>query len=665
MLMGWLLGAIAIPAAGGLIALLLADRARASTLVGAGSAVAGSLVGLVTVAYALINNSDVEKRWPWEVPFGEFHFALDPLSSVFLLLVFGLGLLGAIYGAQYLFAFRSTKSLGVPWFFYNLLLASMAVVLIARNGMLFLTAWEIMAITSFFLVGFEHERAEVRRAARNYLVAMHVGTAFLLAFFAILAHETGTLDFNALATFNPGHVLASILFLLALVGFGTKAGLIPFHTWLPDADPAAPCHVSALMSAVLVKIGIYGLLRSTEFLGDPLEWWGVLLIAVGMTSGILGVLFALAQRDMKRMLAYSTIENVGIITMGIGIGVWGLSHDLSAVAFLGFTGALLHTVTHGLFKGLLFLGSGAVLHRTRLRSMDDLGGLLKTMPLTGIAFIVGGAAIAGVPLLSGFVSEFTLVTAALRSVDLPGPKVAPVLAIIPVLGLVGALALATFARAIGIAFLGSPRTPIAAEAQEVGVGLKVPMAILAVLTIIIGIVPVLAIQVVVPAATNLSGISTAAAAIETTALETLLWRVTIAALAVAGSVAVLLLLRSALLRGRSVRSALTWGCAYALPSPRMQYTSTSFAEPLIRLFKQLVRPRQRLSPPRGPFPVRAGFASDAPDLLTERLIRPGWLILLSLNARLRWLQQGSVNLYLLYPVIALAVLLVWRFGFAR
>ena len=665
MLMGWLLAAIAIPTVGGLLALLVADRARASTVVGAGTAIVGSAVGLIAVAYALINDSTAEKRWPWEVPFGEFHIAIDPLSSVFLLLVFGLGLLGAIYGAQYLYAYRSTKSLGVPWFFYNLLLASMAVVLISRNGMLFLTAWEIMAITSFFLVGFEHEKAEVRRAARNYLVAMHIGTAFLLAFFAILAHETGTLDFDELSSFAPSSALASVLFLLALIGFGTKAGLIPLHTWLPEAHPAAPSHVSALMSGVMVKTGIYGILRSTEFLGDPLEWWGILLIGVGMTSGILAVLFALAQRDIKRMLAYSTVENIGIITMAIGIGLWGMSHDHSAVAFLGFTAALLHTVNHGLFKGMLFLSAGAVLQATHTRSLDDLGGLLKTMPVTGIAFIVGGAAIAGLPLLSGFVSEFTIVTASLRSIELPGPTVSPVLAVIPVLGLIGALALATFARAIGIAFLGTPRTSTAEAATEAGVGLKVSMVILAVLTVVIGIVPILAIHVVIPAATSLSGISPTAAGVETDALETLLWRVTVAALVVAGTIVALLLLRAALLRGRSIGSGLTWGCGYDLPTPRMQYTSTSFAEPLVRLFQQIIRPRQRLSPPRGPFPSRAGFASDAPDLLTERVIRPAWLILLSLNAKLRWLQQGSVNLYLLYPVIALAVLLVWRFGISE
>ena len=348
-------------------------------------------------------------RATWPVPFGEFFIELDPLTAWFLLPTLLLSALSAIYGVGYLRSWQGRRSLGPVWFFYCLLVLGMVLVLVARNAVLFLVAWELMALASFFLVTFEHERESVREAGWIYFVATHLGTAFLLAFFLLLARETGSMDFDVWAE-KGIHTqgLAGILFLLAVVGFGTKAGFMPLHVWLPEAHPAAPSHVSALMSGVMIKTGIYGLLRAFTFLGMPPLWWGWVLIGIGLTSGVLGVLFALAQHDLKRLLAYHSVENIGIIALGLGVGLLGMSTGSSMLIVLGFGGALLHVVNHALFKGLLFLGAGAVLHGTGTLEIDHLGGLLKRMPWTAATFLIGAVAISGLPPLNGFVSEFLI-----------------------------------------------------------------------------------------------------------------------------------------------------------------------------------------------------------------------------------------------------------------
>ncbi len=291
----------------------------------------------------------------------------------------------------------------------------MTLVLVARNAVLFLSAWELMAVSSFFLVTFEHERESVRSAGWIYLVATHLGTGFLLAFFILMGRETGSMNFDVWAA-QGIHTqgLAGILFLMAVVGFGTKAGFMPFHVWLPEAHPAAPSHVSALMSGVMIKTGIYGLLRAFTFLGAPPLWWGWLFIGIGLSSGVLGVLFALAQHDLKRLLAYHSVENIGIIALGIGVGLLGQNTGSPALVALGFGGALLHVLNHALFKGLLFLGAGAVAHSAGTREIDRLGGLLKQMPWTAATFLIGAAAISGLPPLNGFVSEFLIFLGAFK-----------------------------------------------------------------------------------------------------------------------------------------------------------------------------------------------------------------------------------------------------------
>ncbi len=412
---------VAVLLAGGLLALAAGKRARAASLVGAAGAVAGCGLALGQAAEALVGGQVVSFRAAWDVPLGSVYLVLDPLAAVFVAAIALVSGLAAIYGSLYLAHYEGRKNLGVSWLFFNVLVASMLLVVLARNGVFFLVCWEVMSLASFFLVLFEAERDGVCRAGWTYLVATHLGTAFLLALFAFLGRDAGSLDFDL---FRATPDVANVAFLLAVAGFGTKAGFIPLHVWLPEAHPAAPSHVSAVMSGVMIKTGIYGLARTLTFLGPPPSWWGWVLVGIGASSGLLGVLFALAQHDLKRLLAYHSVENIGIITMGLGVGLLGVSYGSPAMMALGFAGGLLHVVNHAVFKSLLFLGAGAVRHATGTLEIDHLGGLLKRMPQTGFAFLVGAAAICGLPPLNGFVSEFLIYLGAFSGLVVAGTPVA-------------------------------------------------------------------------------------------------------------------------------------------------------------------------------------------------------------------------------------------------
>jgi hydrogenase-4 component B len=388
-----LLVALGLILAGGVLAALTQRHQRLSTGMALAGLLAGSALGLIPAVGVLVRGESLALRVPWSMPMGSFSLGLDQISAFFILPVLTLSALAGVYGASYLKAWSGKKNLGACWFFFNALIASMVLVFVARNGVLFLIAWEVMALASYFLVVFEDEKESVRQAGRTYLVATHLGTAALLILFLLLGQSSGSLDFDALGRAPGAGALAGVSFLLAVIGFGTKAGFMPFHVWLPEAHPASPSHVSAVMSGVMIKTGIYGLVRTITLLGPPPPWWGWTLLAIGASSGVLGVLFALAQHDLKRLLAYHSVENIGIITLGLGLGFLGLSHGNAMMAALGFAGGLLHVLNHALFKGLLFLGAGSVLHATETRELDCLGGLLKRMPSTGLSFLVGAVAI--------------------------------------------------------------------------------------------------------------------------------------------------------------------------------------------------------------------------------------------------------------------------------
>jgi formate hydrogenlyase subunit 3/multisubunit Na+/H+ antiporter MnhD subunit len=640
----------------GAMAVLLSGRPdRNVSWLGAGSVVIASVLGCVPVIHVLSGGSVEAVRVPWPVPFGEFFLELDPLTAWFLFPTLLLSALSAIYGVGYLRSWQGRRSLGPVWFFYCLLVLGMMLVLLARNAVLFLIAWELMALASFFLVTFEHERESVREAGWIYFVATHLGTAFLLVFFLLTARETGSMDFTVWAEKGiQTRGLADILFLLAIVGFGTKAGFMPFHVWLPEAHPAAPSHVSALMSGVMIKTGIYGLLRALTFLGAPAcagatagrppLWWGWALIGIGLTSGVLGVLFALAQHDLKRLLAYHSVENVGIITLGLGAGLLGMSTGSSMLIVLGFGGGLLHVVNHALFKGLLFLGAGAVLHGTGTLEIDHLGGLLKRMPWTAATFLIGAVAISGLPPLNGFVSEFLIFLGAFKGgVSTGGAIAVPLLVLVAGLALIGALAVACFTKAFGIVFLGEPRSEHVSHAHEADWTMRLPMLILAAGCVLIGLFAPVVVGSLQAVLENLTHLQPAAVSENLAAVASpLAW-------VVIGTVA-----------GRRVETSVTWGCGYAQPTARMQYTASSFAQPLMDLFRPLLGTKKKISPPRGFFPEEAALKTVTPDISHEEVYRPVFGRINEWLSQLRWVQHGKVQLYVLYIAVTLIVLLIWE-----
>lgn len=657
--MTFFLVGLVILLAGGFVSLLTGRRAVLASFFGAGSAVLGSIVAVLPAFKILASGIAESSQLKWTMPIGSFFIQIDALSALFLIPILGLSAVAGVYGAEYLSSYRHQKNLGFPWFFYNLLVIGMALVVVARNGALFLIAWEVMSLASFFLVTFEYERESVCRAGCIYLIATHIGTAFLIAFFILLGRQTGSLDFDKVPSMPA--FSAGVLFLLAVVGFGTKAGFMPFHVWLPHAHPAAPSHVSALMSGVMIKTGIYGLVRALTILGTPPAWWCWLLIAIGAASGILGVLFALAQHDLKRLLAYHSVENIGIITLGLGVGLLGVNMNSPTLSVLGFAGGLFHVINHAVFKGLLFLGAGSVLHSTRTGHLDLLGGLIKRMPWTAFTFLIGSIAISGLPPLNGFISEFLIYFGVFKAGLTGGPEaLISTLIVIGSLALIGGLALACFTKAFGIVFLGEPRTSHAEHAHECGWAMKSSLLILAALCVLLGIFSPLVVKSAASVASEITAFPPEQIHGELASISSVLTYVVIASLVLFGTIALLIVLRRRLLRGRTVRRAVTWDCGYARPNPKMQYTATSFAQPLTDLFGFFLRTHKSISPPKGVFPCESDLDTETDDVCEKYGYQPVFMGIRSVLSKLRWLQHGRLQVYILYIALTLWILLIWK-----
>jgi formate hydrogenlyase subunit 3/multisubunit Na+/H+ antiporter MnhD subunit len=657
-----LLSGIALVLAGGLSAPLAGRRSRAATALALAGMLPGSVLGLLAAGSALATGGDTTLRVPSTLPFGDLCLRLDAVSAFFLLVLFAIAPLAAVYGAGYLADTGRHRRLGGAWCFTALLVAGMAVTLIAADAVLFLIAWEVMSLAAYFLVTFDDERADVREAGWTYLIATHVGTAFLIVFFTLAARPAGSLELAAMAAAPAAGTVRTAAFLAALLGLGIKAGLFPLHVWLPEAHPAAPSHVSALMSGVMLKMGVYGLLRALAVLGDPPAWWGWLLVGAGAASAVLGVLFALAQSDVKRLLAFSSVENVGIITLGIGLSVVGVASGSAGMAFFGLAGALFHVLNHALFKSLLFLGAGAVVHAAGTRDLDRLGGLLRRMRVTGTTFLVGAAAISGLPPANGFAGELLLYLGAFGHATGAGPALAvPALTAVIALALAGGLASVCFTKAFGAAFLGESRSDEAAHAHEPGAAMVAPMVVLAAGCAAVALAAPQVLAVVVRPAHALA-VTLGAPPLDAphAVAARALGAVQLAAVGVALLVAALALLRLRLLRGREVREAPTWDCGYGAPAPRMQYTASSFAQPLVDLFEPVLRTRRRLQAPAGLFPRGGSFASDTPDAVLEVGLKPLFRRAGAGLAGWRFLQQGRVQVYVLYIAVTLIALLVWK-----
>jgi len=653
-----LLGALLFFSVGGLLALLTGGRPPLSSFLGAAGTVAGALLGIGAAWSELTAGGAPSWAYAWTVPGGRLALHLDPLAAFFLLPACLLALLCAVYALGYLHEYPRPKALGWHWFFFNLLVGGIVLVVTAANAVLFLAAWEIMTVASFFLVAFEHRQPEVRRAAWLYLVVAHLALMLLLLFFVAAGARCGSFDF---ADFGPlAHLqppLATLLFALAATGFAVKAGLFPLHVWLPDAHPAAPSHVSALMSGVMVKTGIYGILRVVGLLPTVSPNAGIVLMVLGGAGALYGIAMAILQRDVKRCLAYSTVENIGIIFLGLGLGLFAQRHDQPQLAVLGFAGALLHIWNHALFKGVMFLGAGSLLHGTGTRDMNRMGGLLRRMPWTGSLLLGGSLAIGALPPFNGLVSEWLLYLGLLQA-GLAGAGFGGLLPLllVGVLGLSGALALVAFTRLAGIALCGEPRSVAASDAHESGPKMIVPMLVLLLGCLAIGLRPQWAVGLLAAPLGRLMPVGPELLATD------------LAPVAQLGYWAALLLLALGVtslglfwfLRFRPQGRASTWGCGFAFPSARMAYTGEGFAE-LARdhLLPSGLRLTSEGEAVAGLFPGVARLAHQGLDPVLGRWFLPGVERVADRCARLHWLQQGRLHIYLLYIFVTCAVLLGW------
>jgi hydrogenase-4 component B len=569
---------------------------------------------------------------------------LDAMSALFLVLVCLVGGLGAVYSHEYWSQSHHPRSAprGRAW--WSLLTLSMGLVLTCANGLHFLFAWEAFALCAYFLITLENDRVEVRKAGWLYLAASHAGTMALFAFFSALAARTGTWELG------PVHAQAGLapLFWLALAGFGVKAGMFPLHIWLPSAHAGAPSHVSAIMSAVAIKMGVYGIARFSGWLPLPASA-GWVMLALGCASALFGIVFALAQSDIKRLLAYCSVENIGIILIGLGLSVLAVQHGQPVWGKAALAGAFLHVLNHCLFKSLLFFGAGSVLHATGTRNMSRLGGLWTTMPWTAALFGLGAVAVAGLPPLNGFVGEWAIYQGLLRAVAQKEAAAGVFVAVIVLAGS-GALALAAFAKAVGVVFLGAPRSKPAATAVECGALMCLPMLFLAMLMVAIGLLPGLFFRPIMGVAAVWA--PQWAAADPLLATRTLGGAQTIVACAVL-AVGFVILRR---VRATGTRRNLTWDCGYAAPTAHMQYTGGSFSGIVRGWFAWLLRPEIMIRRVRGHFPEQALVLERIPETVLEKIVAPSAGVVCFAADKAGKLQHGRLHLYILYVFLGATAL---------
>ena len=580
-----------------------------------------------------------------------------------------MGALGSIYGLGYWPQARNPRTARALQTFWGLLVAGMALLIVARQAFAFLLGWESMALAAFFLMTVEDAREDCRTAGWIYFIAAHLGTLLLFGFFALWRRATGSFALESVAAGSIGPGTLNLLFFLALVGFGLKAGIMPLHFWLPGAHANSPSHVSAILSGVVLKMGIYGLLRFLFLIPNPPAAWGGLILALGAASGLLGVVFAIAQHDLKRLLAYHSVENIGIILMGMGLALLGRSYGRPEWVVLGLAGCLLHVWNHSLFKSLLFYGAGSVLYATGTRRIDRLGGLAKLMPWTAALFLTGAVAISGLPPLNGFVSEFFVYIGAARTISVDAQAsagsaaVAGTAVVVPVLAMIGALAVACFVKVYGTVFLGNERTPLRPELRESPRTMVMPMLALAALCALIGLAPPLvggALDAVIapwapPGAAAMPSLGSLAPLREI-GLASAALLVLVAALVAAtrrrGNAR-----RDSRTGAAEVGAVGTWDCGYARPDARMQYTASSFARSIADMFAWVLRPRLHGPRIEGIFPAPSVMESHVDDAALDRVIVPASRFIERRFGWFRRFQQGLTQHYVLYILIVVLALL--------
>lgn len=655
----WFLAGLLLTAAGGLAALFVRDKWKSRLYFVFSFAAA---VPLIVSAVSVFLSGTAAASFDLGYPAGRVPFVMDALAALFVVLIALGNVLAALNGTGYLKPYEgSDKGLGAYHFNLGLMTVSMLLVVTLQNALAFLIVWELMSLSSFFLAAFDKEKAESRSAALYYFTAMQVGLAFLLTAFSVLSAKCGSFlfdDFRAL-TASGGASLNWVL-VLFLLGFGTKAGFVPLHTWLPKAHPAAPAPVSAFMSGVMIKTGIYGILRMLGIFHGAGIGIAYGILAVSLLTAFFGILYALKQTDVKRLLAYSSIENIGIIGTGIGLGLVGYHTGNPFVALAGFAGAFLHIAAHFFMKTLLFFGSGSVYLRAHTRNMEELGGLAKSMPGTAALFLTGSLAISALPPFCGFAGEFLLYYGSVTALAAPD-KTLPVaaVAVMTVLSLVGILALSSFVKAYSVIFSGTPRTRLHSDPAEAPASMLASAAVPALFTVLLGFGAFLLVKPAVQIASNVlpqafapeTSASLAASLANLGKAFGLLSAVFLGALG----------LRAVLLRGKKVERFKTWDCGFRGGDGKVQYTATSFSLPTLSVFSPLYgvhhvdKNREKLLSERS--------TNDRNrDIFENGIIRPAGARLKKFFNLFSWVQSGNTQQYILYGILFLAAILVSIIG---
>jgi len=650
--LSWVIAALAV------VAILLLP-ANLKSWVAIIAVIANSITTSLLAVFVLTGHS-IDLIFSGGGVMGDVPIRVDELSAWFILIINFTCVTGVIYGSGYLKAYENpAKKLSLHWILYVLFQLSMVWVCMIHHGLVFLIAWEVMSLSSMMLVIFDAQNPKTIKAGINYLVQMHISVVFLTVGFIWVYFQTGSFSFDAFSTYF-GLNSNIWLFLVFFVGFGLKAGFIPLHSWLPHAHPAAPSHISGVMSGVIVKLGIYGIFRVASYLRSDFLLLGEIVLTIAILTGLYGILNAAMHRDFKKMLAYCTIENIGIIGIGIGVGLIGLGNHIPVLYYLGFGGALLHVLNHSLFKSLLFFSAGSVYQQTHTRDMEKLGGLIKRMPRTAILFLIGAIAIGGMPPFNGFISEFLIYSGLIEGIKLQ--SVTQILLMILTfagLSVIGGLSILTFTKTFGTIFLGTPRQPLSHTPHEVSSRMLFPQYAIVIMMISVAIFPQFYLQIIGNMLTGLIKNVSVPQPAEFGNYISIMQGISLYSLLLIGVILAFWGIRALALRGRSEEVGAVWGCGYA-PTSKIQYTGKSFSKSLSKMFNALVIERKQYEELEVGeiFPGNKTYSSHYHDFFEFRFIRVITNRLIYSANYFKFIQNGRIQSYVLYGIVFILAIFI-------
>ena len=592
---------------------------------------------------------------------GDIAFRIDALSAWFMLIINLTMITGTLYGIGYLRAYKPIKSiLTLHWALLVIFQSSMLWVCMVQNSIAFLIAWEIMSLSSLFLVLFDHADSKVIKAGINYMVQMHLSVMFLTVAFIWVYFKTGTFDFKGIDLYfgSNGNIGLFVVFFL---GFGLKAGFMGLHTWLPHAHPAAPSHVSGIMSGVIVKMGIYGIFRIITYLKTDYILLGDIVLSFSVSTGMFGIMNAAVHRDFKKMLAYCTIENIGLIGIGVGVGLIGMGKGQNVLIFLGFGGALLHVLNHSLFKSLLFYSAGSVYQQTHTRDMNQLGGLIKRMPQTALLFLIGALAIGGVPPFNGFISEFLIYSgllAGIHSVDIAQTTL--MVMSLAGMSIIGGISIFAFTKTFGTIFLGTARTELHHQAMEVSNIMLIPQYLIVLVMLAVAFFSGFFLNIILTILNGVFHANMDAVNLDYIRYSSVLQHISLYSFLFLVGIGLLLIIRRVIARERVPIYNSTWCCGYAAPTSRMQYSGKSFTKPLSKLFNFILLEKKSYNELKANeiFPVSRKYSSSYLDIWEQWLINPAIKYLNLFIELFKFFQNGRIQAYVLYGIIFIMIVLI-------